>query len=105
MVESDHFSPTSAVFNGFWLPGIHRKGKDAQLPLLQHFLMKSMMFPGLCKLILILMASAANTTSLESSYSILETFCAKYLETLYLFVVLKINDKSLFQHENVTKLS
>ena len=104
------FEKAWPVFNGLWLTYYdhHRKGKDVQLTLLQHFIKNNMiMFPGFYKLILILIASAANTSPLERSYSILEMICARrlsmtpeHMEMLYLLGVLKIASKSPFEYQN-----
>ena len=108
------FEKAWPVFDGLWLTYYdhHRKGKDVQLPLLQHFIKNNMiMLPGFCKLILILIASAANTSPLERSYCILEMICAKrrssmtpeHMEMLYLLGVLKIASKSPFEYQNEVK--
>ena len=54
-----------------------KKGKDVQLSLLQKFIKNNITFPNLCKLLMILIASAANTSPLERPYSTLEIVCDK----------------------------
>ena len=60
-----------------------KKGSGVQLPLLQHFLQNNIInFPGFCKLILVMIASTANTNPLERLYNILEMICAKHRANL-----------------------
>ena len=112
----NEFEKAWPIFNGLCLTYYddHRNGKYVQLPLLQHFLKNNMiMFPGFCKLILILIASAANTSPLERSYSILEIVCAKrrssmtpeHMELFYLLGVLKITLKSPFDYQKEVNFS
>ena len=66
----------------------------------------------LCKSLMILIASAANTSPLERSYSTLEIVCVKRrvnltpetMEILYLLRVLKIGSKSPFEYEKEIEL-
>ena len=96
------FDKAWATSNGLWLNYYdeHKKGKDVQLLLLQQFLKNNVIvFPGLCKLVMVLIASTANTCAKRRAL-----LTPEHLETLYLLGNLKIDSKSPFKYEKELQL-